>query len=128
MNRVFLHGKLTRDPELQTVSGGIENCRFTVAVNRPVSKDKEQIADFIPCTAWRQTAAFITKYFHKGDGIIVEGSLQTRSYEKDGVKRTAYDVNVDRVEFAEKKSGTQTDAAAAAGDFPEAEDDGEPPF
>lgn len=128
MNRVFLHGKLTRDPELQTISGGIENCRFTVAVNRPIAKDKEQKADFIPCTAWRQTAAFITNYFHKGDGIIVEGSLQTRSYEKDGVKRTAYDVNVDRVEFAEKKDGRTAGAPASASDnFPEVDDE-EMPF
>lgn len=124
MNRVFLHGKLTRDPELKTVSGGIENCSFTVAVNRPIAKDKEQITDFLPCTAWRQTAAFVARYFHKGDGIIVEGSLQTRTYEKDGAKRTAFDVNVERVEFAEKKAG-QTDASV--GGFTEI-DDSEMPF
>lgn len=128
MNKVILHGKLTRDPELQTVSGGIENSRFTIAVNRPIAKDKEQIADFIPCTAWRQTAAFVSKYFRKGDGIIVEGSLQTRSYEKDGVKRNAFDINVERVEFAEKKDGRTAGApASASNNFPEADDE-EMPF
>lgn len=123
MNKIILHGKITRDPEMQTVSGGIENCRFSVAVNRPVGKDKEPVADFIPCTAWRQTAAFVSKYFHKGDGIIVEGSLQTHSYEKNGEKRTAYDVNVERVEFAEKKDGRTAGAPTSAGNaFAEVED------
>lgn len=125
MNRIILHGKLTRDPELQTVGGGVENCKFTVAVNRPIAKDKEQVADFLPCTAWRQTAAFVSKYFHKGDGIIVEGSLQTHTYDKDGAKRTVYDINVDRVEFAEKKDGRTAGAPASATDFPVAEDVGD---
>lgn len=102
MNSVNLHGRLVRDPELKT-GGGVEYCKFTVAVNRPIAKDKEKITDFLPCTAWRQTAAFVAQYFHQGDGIIVEGSLHTRQYEKDGQKRTAFDINVIRVEFAEKK-------------------------
>ena len=106
MNVVHLHGKITRDPELKTVGSGVECCSFTVAINRPVGKDKEPITDFIPCTAWRKTAAFVSQYFHKGDGIIVEGSLQSRKFtDKDGNNRTAYDVNVERVEFAEKKQG-----------------------
>jgi single-strand DNA-binding protein len=102
MNSVHLHGRLVRDPELKT-AGGVEYCKFTVAVNRPVGKDKEKITDFLPCTAWRQTAAFVAQYFHQGDGIIVEGALHTRQYEKDGQKRTAFDIDVIRVEFAEKK-------------------------
>ena len=102
MNSVNLHGRLVRDPELKT-GGGVEYCKFTVAVNRPVAKDKEKITDFLPCTAWRQTAAFVAQYFRQGDGIIVEGSLHTRQYEKDGQKRTAFDIDVIRVEFAEKK-------------------------
>ena len=106
MNVVIMHGKITRDPELKTVGSGVECCSFTVAINRPVGKDKEPITDFIPCTAWRKTAAFVSQYFHKGDGICVEGSLQSRKFtDKDGNNRTAYDVNVDRVEFAEKKHG-----------------------
>lgn len=104
MNSIQLHGRLVRDPELKT-GGGVEYCKFTVAVNRPVGKDKEKITDFLPCTAWRQTAAFVNQYFHQGDGIIVEGSLHTHQYEKDGQKRTAFDIDVIRVEFAEKKGG-----------------------
>lgn len=127
MNKIMLHGRLVRDPELQTVAGGIENCRFTVAVNRPVAKGKDPVTDFIPCTAWRQTAAFVSKYFHQGDGIIVEGALNIRQYEKNGEKRTGFDVNVDRTEFAEKKSGTQSAGTDPATGFAVAEDD-ELPF
>lgn len=119
MNVVILHGKLTRDPELKTVGSGVECCSFNVAINRPVAKDKEQITDFIPCTAWRKTAAFVAQYFHKGDGICIEGSLQSRKFtDKDGNNRTAYEVNVDRVEFAEKKQG-----GADNGGFVEAPDE-----
>lgn len=104
MNYIALHGKLTADPELKTIDSGVECCSFTVAINRPTGKDKEKITDFIPCTAWRQTAAFLSKYFHKGDGIIVEGALQSRKYtDKEGNNRTAYDVNVNHIEFCEKK-------------------------
>lgn len=123
MNKILLHGRLTRDPELQTVTGGVENCRFTVAVNRPTGKDKEPVTDFIPCTAWRQTAAFVAKYFAQGDGIIVEGALNVRQYDKNGEKRTAFEVNVDRVEFAEKKGGSKHAETDQATGFSVANDD-----
>lgn len=105
MNIVILHGRLTDEPKLETTSGGVEYCKFTVAVNRIVGKDKEKQTDFIPCTVWRQSAAFLCKYAHKGDGVCIEGRLESRKYEKDGQKRTAYDVQVDRVELAEKSGG-----------------------
>lgn len=126
MNSIQIHGRLARDPELKT-GGGVEYCKFTVAVNRPVAKDKEKITDFLPCTAWRQTAAFVSKYFKQGDGIIVEGALHTRQYEKDGQKRTAFDIDVNRVEFAEKKSGTTSAPTDAATGFTQVDDD-ELPF
>lgn len=122
MNRIILHGRLARGPELKTVAGGIETCHFTVAVNRPVGKDKDPITDFIPCTAWRQTAAFIAKYFRQGDGIILEGVLNVRKYEHNGEKRTAFEVNADRVEFAEKKGSKDTETDPATG-FDVATDD-----
>ena len=123
MNYIAIHGKLTADPELKTVGSGVECCSFTVAVNRPTGKDKERVADFIPCTAWRQSAAFVAKYFHKGDGIIVEGSLQSRKYQdKEGNNRIGYDVNVNHAEFAEKKGGADN------GGFTEASSDEPLPF
>lgn len=103
MNKILLTGRLTHDPELKTSANGVELCNFSLAVNRRF-KNKETgkyEADFLPCVAWRQTAAFLVRYCHKGDMIAIEGSLQTRKYdEKDtGKKRTAFDVMVDNIEF-----------------------------
>ena len=103
MNKFIGHGRLTEDPKLETTGSGVEYCKFTLAITRPTGKDKEKQTDFIPCTVWRQSAAFLCKYAHKGDGVIVEGRLESRKYEKDGQKRTAYDVQVDRIELAERK-------------------------
>lgn len=106
LNTVILMGRLTSDPELKTTSTGVEVCSFRVAVDRKFQKQgEEKQADFIPVTVWRQGAAFVNKYFHKGSMIAVEGSLQSRQYEdKDGNKRTAYDVVADRVSFCGSKN------------------------
>ena len=110
MNSVVLLGNLTRDPELNSTNNGIEVANFTVAVQRRVAnKDGEREADFINCTAWRKTAAFIAKYFKKGDKIAIQGSLQVRKYtDKNGEKRTAYEVMVDNAHFcSSRNSGGQ---------------------
>lgn len=103
MNSIIIHGRITKAPELKTVGGGSEVCKFTVAVNRPVGKDKEKVTDFFDVDAWGQSGAFVEKYFKMGDGIIVQGEMQSRKYEKDGEKRTAWSVHANRIEFAEKK-------------------------
>lgn len=103
MNMIIIHGRITKAPELKTVGSGNEVCKFTVAVNRPVGKDKEKVADFFDVDAWGQTGAFVEKYFKPGDGVIVQGEMQSRKYEKDGEKRTAWGIHANRVEFAEKK-------------------------
>lgn len=105
MNKVILHGKVARKDEIKTVGSGIEILRFSLAVDRKVSKDKPKESDFLPCTVFGKTAAFVDKYFNVGDGMMLEGRIQVRTYEKDGEKRTAFDINVDNVEFAEKKGG-----------------------
>ncbi len=107
MNRVFLLGRLTRDPETQTTTTGKLKCRMTIAVDRPKAKDGTQNADFIGLVAWERTAEFAEKYLSKGQRILVEGRIQTGSYEKDGEKRYATDVNVDRIEFADGKKKEQ---------------------
>lgn len=106
LNTVILMGRLTADPELKTTSSGVEVCSFRIAVDRKFQKQgEEKQADFIPVTVWRQGAVFVNKYFHKGSMIAVEGSLQSRQYEdKDGNKRTAYEVLADRVSFCGSKS------------------------
>lgn len=104
-NTVIIGGRLTQDPELKTTPSGISVCSFTVAVNRRPGKDGESKADFINCTAWRQMAEFISKYFHRASSICVVGSLQQRSWEdKEGQKRTVYEIMVDNAHFVDSKS------------------------
>lgn len=108
MNKVFLMGRLTADPELRQTQSGVASCRFTVAVNRNfVDKQSgERQADFITCIAWRQTAEFVTRYFNKGSMICVEGSLRTGSYQDrnhSDVTHYTTDVYVDNVEFTGSK-------------------------
>ena len=107
MNNVILAGRLTADPELKTTQNGIEFTKFSVAVKRDYSKDNNQQSDFINITAWRQTAAFICKYFAKGDGIVLSGKIQTGSYQTNtGEKRYTTEVIAEHVEFPlGKKSG-----------------------
>lgn len=101
MNNVILIGRLVADPELKTTQTGLEVTSFRIAVDRPYSKDGEKKADFIDVVAWRRTAAFICQYFEKGKPIVINGSLQTRSYEaKDGSKRFVTEVLAENVEFA----------------------------
>lgn len=104
MNKVILVGRLTADPELRQTQSGIASCRFTVAVDRRFA-DKttgERQADFISCTAWRQTAEFVSRYFNKGKLIAIEGSLRNNNYQDRNhpdVTHYTMDVQVDNVEF-----------------------------
>ena len=93
MNVICLLGRLTTDPELRRTQTDTAVTSFSVAVDRAFQpKDSEQRqADFINCVAWRQTAEFICRHFHKGQRIALQGSLQSRNYtDKDGNKRTAF--------------------------------------
>ena len=111
MNKVILIGRLCADPEFRQTTSGIAVCRIRIAVNRPKQKDKEQQADFIGCTAWRSTAEFISRYFTKGQKIIVEGQIRNNDYtDNNGVKHYSMDVLIEGVEFGESKgtgSGSQ---------------------
>lgn len=113
MNSVNLMGRLTADPELKSTQTGIEVCSFMIAINRQVAKDKEKVADFIPCTAWGKTGVFANTYFHRGDMIAIEGSLQSRKYaDKEGKNHTAYDVRVDKIHFCGGKKQDNGDSQA----------------
>ena len=118
LNKVVIAGRLTSDPELKTTQTGVSVTSFTVAVNRRFQREgAEQQADFINCTAWRQTAEFITKYFVKGSSICVTGSIQTRKWQdQNGQNRYGTDVVVDEAMFVDAKgegptrvNGGQTD-------------------
>ena len=103
-NKVILGGRMTADPELKTTTSGVSVTSFTVAVNRRV-KNGEAQADFINCTAWRNTAEFICKYFKKASSICLEGSLQVRSWtDKDGNKRYATEVIAEQAYFVDGKN------------------------
>lgn len=105
LNVICLMGRLVADPELRHTPNGVATCTFRIAVDRSfVRAGEERKADFIDIVAWRQSAEFVCKYFHKGSLIAVNGSLQTRNYEdKNGNKRTAYEVVADNIHFAESK-------------------------
>lgn len=114
MNKVFLIGNLTRDPELTETPSGVAVCHFAIAVNRNYSsQDGERQTDFFNCTAWRQTAETVARYTKKGNKVAVSGSVQLRNYEDNqGVKRTAVDIIVQDVEFLTPKgSGDSFDDA-----------------
>ena len=101
MNKVFLIGNLTRDPELSETAGGVPVCHFSIAVNRNYSSpDGERQTDYFNCTAWRSMAESIARYTKKGKKVSVVGSIQLRNYEDNqGVKRTAVDIIAQDVEF-----------------------------
>lgn len=115
LNKVVLAGKLTADPELRQTQSGISVLRFTVAVNRRYSgksadgQPAQQQADFITCVAWRQSAEFISRYFHKGSSICVTGSIQTSSWQdQNGQKRYATEVIVDDAMFVDSKGDSSS--------------------
>ena len=121
MNRVFLIGRPTRDPELNYTQSGIAVARFTLAVNRDFKNaDGEREADFINITAWRKLGEVCAQYLKKGRQCAVEGRLQIGSYEdKDGIRRKTADVIADRVEFL----GNRNDAPS--GEAPQGESQSE---
>lgn len=110
MNNVGLTGRITKDLELKYTQNGKAYCRFTLAVDRGLSKEKKQeaeangqpTADFISCLAWGKVAETLQKYTAKGKKILVNGSIETGSYTaQDGSKRYTTDVLVNRAEILE---------------------------
>lgn len=133
INNVVLTGGLSKEPELRQTQSGVSVLSFTVAVDRPYKSGEEKLCDFINCTAWRGTADFVSKYFHKGDGIGIVGSIQTRKWTTDsGENRYATEVLVQNVSFLEGKKSAESATASNAsndGGFAEiAQEDGELPF
>ena len=105
LNCAVIMGRLTADPELRTTNNGISVTSFSVAVDRSYAKaGTERQTDFINVVAWRQTAEFVTRYFHKGSMIAVQGSIQTRKYQdRNGNTRTAFEIVADQVSFCGSK-------------------------
>lgn len=127
MNKVYLIGNLTRDPETRTTQSGVTVCNFSIAVNRRMRSDGQQDADFFNIVAWRQLGELCAKYLAKGKKCAVCGSIQTRTYEaQDGSKRSAFDIIADEVEFltpvgqGTNQGNHRTSAEPAAGAYTEA--------
>lgn len=117
INNVILMGRMTADAELRATQGGKYVTSFSIAVERDFKQNGERQTDFINIVAWGKTAEFIANYFSKGDMIAVSGSIQTRNYEdKNGNKRTATEVIVDKASFCggktEKKPETEFEPLA----------------
>ena len=119
-NKVILMGNMTADPELRQTTSGISVCSFSIAVNRRFSKTEQsqQSVDFINVVAWRQQAEFVSRYFKKGNPILVCGQLQTRTWnDNQGQKRYATDVVAEEVSFV----GPAGQNGAVDGDKPAAQ-------
>ena len=117
LNVAVLMGRLTKDPELRQTPNGVSVTTFTIAVDRDYTpKGQERQADFINIVAWRSTAEFVCKYFHKGQLVAVQGSMQTRTYtDKEGNKRKAFEIVADNAHFAEpKRDGAVSSSPAPA--------------
>lgn len=110
MNNVVLIGRLTRDPDLKYLQNtGTPLCKFTLAVDRGLSKEKKQeveskgypTADFINITVWGKQGENAANYLAKGRLVAIQGRIQTSTYEKDGQRRTATEVVANQVQFLE---------------------------
>lgn len=136
MNKIVVHGRLVRDPDLKNANGYVV-CKFTVAENQRFDREK---ANFHECEAWGKTGEFVDKYFRKGSEIVISGELRQRNYEaKDGTKRTAWSINVDQVDFCGKAGDNAGTTRAAdidsssytpspASNFEELAKEDDPPF
>lgn len=137
LNSIIIMGRLTRTPELRKTVQGTSVVRFTLAVDRDYSsKDGgEKKTDFIDCTAWRQNADFLAKYFSKGSMAVVDGRLQMREWtDNAGNRRVSAEVLAEHIYFGESRRSEAQDVKSmqAHGEFegmyPMDDDDGVLPF
>lgn len=146
LNTAVLMGRLTADPELRHTNNDIAVASFTLAVDRGyVKAGAERQTDFIDIVCWRTQADFVSKYFHKGMLVAVQGPIQTHSYtDSQGIKRKAFEIVADNVHFAEPKrdgnsaqpfggsdsqyNRSEPSPSADNGDFVEIDGDDDLPF
>jgi single-strand DNA-binding protein len=122
-NKVILIGNMVADPELKQTPSGVSVCRFRLAVQRKFTKEEgQQTADFLDVVAWRQTAEFVSKYFKKGNPILVCGQIQSRIWEdSNGGKRYSVEILADEVSFVASKESNDTYMPSAYTPRPEEE-------
>jgi single-strand DNA-binding protein len=121
LNKALIIGNLTRDPEIKALPSGIKVCTLSVATNR-VWKDKEgkkqETADFHNVVAFGRQAETTAQYMKKGSNIMVEGRMQTRSWEQDGTKRYRTEIVADRIQFGNRAAGGGSSAPAGKFEAP----------
>ena len=120
LNTVAISGRLGRDPELKSTNNGNSVANFSVAVDQGFGDQKT--TSWVRCVAWQKTAEFVTKFFQKGDMIILSGRLQGRTWEQDGVKREVLEVVAEKIDFAGEKKKSQSNVERALASEPEAEE------
>ena len=129
LNKIFVMGRLTHDPELRRTGNGTPVCSFSIACDRDFkSQSGEKETDFFDVVAWRTTGEFVSKYFTKGRMVVVEGRLQIREWQdKEGNKRRSAEINADNVYFGDSRPA-QAEGASGIGeadafkDFPPLDD------
>jgi single-strand DNA-binding protein len=118
LNKAFLFGNLTRDPELRSLPSGVQVASFSVATNR-VWKDKDgakqESTEFHNVVVFGRQAETCSQYLKKGSSVFVEGRLQTRSWESEGTKKYRTEIVADRIQFGPRTGGAPTGTPAAAG-------------
>ena len=117
MNKVFLIGRLSRDPELRHTGSGTAVCQINVAISRPVAQGSEPQTDFINVVVWNKQAENVARYLSKGRQIAIEGRIQTRNYDgQDGRKVYVTEVVADNVEFigSRNSSGNSNNMSSPA--------------
>lgn len=124
MNKVILMGRLAADPELRYTTGGVAVANFTLAVDRPKAKDRDQETDWPQIIAWRQKAEFAATYLTKGRKVLVTAAVRTRSYEdKEGKKHKVTEFQAEDIEFCDSKPqgsyGGSQERGPANNDMPE---------
>lgn len=141
-NNVVLVGRICQEPELKQTPSNVSVCSFSLAVDRDFkTKGVEKQTDFLDCVIWRQQAEFLCRYGSKGSLILVDGSIQTRTYvDKEGKNRRVWEIQADKVKLLGKNEDTTQPTPAAsqdaqpsyssggAEDFTELDDDGDLPF
>lgn len=141
LNKAMLMGRLTRDPELRYTQSNMPVSSFSIAVDKTFKREGEPTADFFNITAFGKQAEFTSKWFAKGQLVMIVGRIQIRNWDdKEGNKRTSVDIIAEEAHFAESKRSSENSgarqAAPAAFDLPKAssdfsdalEDDSDVPF
>lgn len=113
LNRVQMAGRLTKEPEIRALPNGTTIATISIAVGREyTAQGQARQSDFFNAKAFKGTADFLQKYFHKGMAIYVEGGLQTNNWtDKDGQKRYSTDIMIDKVKFVESANRSNNSEA-----------------